>query len=453
MTRTLQSVQRVAAQAITGVFRTVALPVAQSEASIEPLHHRWKKQSLNTWISLHTLCRKHPFWKSKQRIDVNNKRFVSPLQTHAQRFQAVDLSRIEEIQPYCIPPWRAGANVKISTREEATEGAIASTTNAKTQTVFTDASSRNGLVGVAVATCAFAYNQTIGSQQDLNVYFAELFAIYQAVKSIERYARDQDMRASEPFVICSDSQAALKSLAKPKQQSGQFIIRSILETIDKLEGAASITFQWVPAHAGVSLNEMANALARTATERERRAEQPFLPRLKTAARRHAEEILTHGKWSRSDQGYFTKQVDQALPGKHTRRLYDQLNKRDASILAQLRTGKCRLNGYLARINAVESEQCDCGRGAETVRHFLFQCAKWNTMREEMKETAPERYGDLAFWLGGWSDLRRPDGKYVDGDKAKWRSNLNAVMATLTFTKATKRLETDQARSNNHDRQI
>lgn len=41
-----------------------------------------------------------------------------------------------------------------------------------------------------------------------------------------------------------------------------------------------------------------------------------------------------------------------------------------ALLAQLRTGKSRLNDYLAKINAVESDQCGYGTGRETVQHFF-----------------------------------------------------------------------------------
>ena len=43
-----------------------------------------------------------------------------------------------------------------------------------------------------------------------------------------------------------------------------------------------------------------------------------------------------------DVGKFSKKVDAALPGKHTRRLYDDLSREEASVLAQLRTGIARL---------------------------------------------------------------------------------------------------------------
>ncbi len=82
-------------------------------------------------------------------------------------------------------------------------------------------------------------------------------------------------------------------------------------------------------------------------------------------------------------GKFTQSIDCALPGKHTRLLYDSLSKPQAALLAQLRTGKSRLNDYLAKINAVESDECGCGTGRETVRHFLFHCTRWATHRADL----------------------------------------------------------------------
>jgi hypothetical protein len=77
-------------------------------------------------------------------------------------------------------------------------------------------------------------------------------------------------------------------------------------------------------------------------------------------------------------GSHSKRVDVALPGKHTRQLYDKLSLDEANVLAQLRTGMARLNSYLHRINAAPTDQCVCGHGRETVDHFLFRCTRWTT---------------------------------------------------------------------------
>ena len=65
-------------------------------------------------------------------------------------------------------------------------------------------------------------------------------------------------------------------------------------------------------------------------------------------------------FKQSTTGQFTRQLDSAIPGPHTKMLYDCLDREKASILAQLRTGHARLNGYLHRIGQSDSDLCACG---------------------------------------------------------------------------------------------
>ncbi len=78
------------------------------------------------------------------------------------------------------------------------------------------------------------------------------------------------------------------------------------------------------------------------------------------------------------------------------------------MLYQLRKGICRLNSYLSKIQAVDSDQCRCNRGGETVDHFLFRCPRWCNLRQELKRVAANWWGDLAFMLGGLSNERNND---------------------------------------------
>lgn len=54
------------------------------------------------------------------------------------------------------------------------------------------------------------------------------------------------------------------------------------------------------------------------------------------------------------------------------------------------------------------------------------------IREEMKLTARSRWGDLTFWLGAWSNRQGYGGKYMDGEKARWKLNLDAVKDKLNL---------------------
>ena len=129
-------------------------------------------------------------------------------------------------------------------------------------------------------------------------------------------------------------------------------------------------------------------------------------------------------------GKHSKRVDAALPGKHTRRLYDQLSRKESSVLAQLRTGMARLNAYLHRIKVAATDQCACGQARETVEHFLFRCRQWTAHRTEMLQCTDTHRGNISFYLGGKSPL----------DDQKWTPNLEAVRATIRFAIATGRLD-------------
>ena len=133
-------------------------------------------------------------------------------------------------------------------------------------------------------------------------------------------------------------------------------------------------------------------------------------------------------------GRFTKTLDKALPGRHARPLYNGKGKIHTNILCQLRSGINRLNKYLAGINAVESDQCMCGRGEESVDHFLFRCPRWSIFRGEIRRLAGRRWGDTSYSLGGWS------GEQKNGDAANFKPANKMVTATVNFAIATVRLE-------------
>lgn len=96
---------------------------------------------------------------------------------------------------------------------------------------------------------------------------------------------------------------------------------------------------------------------------------------------------------------------------------------------------CRLNGYLAKIGAVETYICECGREIESVDHFLFRCPQWLEQRQALFTLArkADRWGDLSFALGGWSSERK------DRTLQNWRPSQEMVSATVKFAIATNRL--------------
>lgn len=141
-------------------------------------------------------------------------------------------------------------------------------------------------------------------------------------------------------------------------------------------------------------------------------------------------------------GKYTRDLDRALPGRHTRTLYDQLTRPKATILSQMRTGKCKLKSYLYAIQAEDSDLCECGQ-KETVKHVLLDCRQWGVERQELKAAVEDksRWGDVPYLLGGWSGRKDTRGRYIDGEASKWKPNMRTVRATIDFAEKTGRFDT------------
>jgi hypothetical protein len=113
----------------------------------------------------------------------------------------------------------------------------------------------------------------------------------------------------------------------------------------------------------------------------------------------------HKEFYGATTGKHLQKIDKALPGKHTNKLYNALNRKAAAILVQLRTNISRLNTYLSKINVAETDRCECGM-RETVQHFLFSCLRWRNERRDMKSAHGSRYWDVSYALGGYLTAER-----------------------------------------------
>ena len=231
------------------------------------------------------------------------------------------------------------------------------------------------------------------------------------------------------ITLITSNKAAALTLKNPRQQSGQEFVCQSYKLMSRLQRHGNqISVRWVPTSEDNKLLGMAKEHARAATQ-ENAISQVQVPKMKSTTLKIARAQAIPSRKLPEDIGRHSSRVDTALPGKHTRQLYDRLSWKEASVLAQLRTGMARLNGYLFRINAAETDQCACGQARETVDHFLFRCRKWTAHRTEMLQCTHTRRSNMSFFLGGKSP----------SDGQKWTPNLEAVRASIRFAIATGRL--------------
>ena len=336
------------------------------------------------------------------------------------------------IQEYAISPWepRIPASIDADCKK-----AVETANHTRGIRIATDSSLRKGMVGMGGAIhdrcCRIprgppvTFSVTLGPRSEQNPYVAELKAIAMAVRGLPSYLVGRDI------AIFTSNQAAIQVINNPKQQSGQDSVIQIYETVRKLmEGRNRVLLRWVPSQEEFQLGRDAKKAARRTTEIGQFPKKQLYGAKATVISIAKAERRTHSTllWR---VGKHLKKIGAAIPGRHTRKLYDALGRNEACVLSQLRTGMARLNGYLHQIGAVDTDRCACGQARETVEHFLFNCSLWATYRRCLSDqTETRRIGSLSYYLGG----------KAPSDPHDWKSNMNAARTTIKYALSTGRLD-------------
>ncbi|THC88429.1 hypothetical protein EYZ11_012122 [Aspergillus tanneri] len=423
----INRVQRVGAQAIVGTFLTVATSVVEAEAHIATAQSRFWKRAVKMWTDIHTLPETNPLRRNTARIKKFRRFHRSPLYQVADALKDAEMETLETINPFTLAPW-----------EERVQADIGETPETQTETggsmqIAVSSSARNELVGCGGMIQKQppkyrkpklkSFSVTLGIRAEQNPYSGELAAIAHVLKMLP-------VPKLYRITLLTSNKAAALTLRNPQQQSGQEHVCQIYKLVKRLRrNGNQITILWVPTSEDNKLLGLAKEQARAATQ-EDATPHTELPRMKSTTLNIARSQVGTSKGLPEKVGKHIKRVDAALPGKHTRQLYDRLSWKEASVLAQLRTGMARLNGYLYRINAAQTDQCVCGQARETVEHFLFRCRKWTACRAEMLQCTNTHRGNMSFFLGGKSP----------SDDQNWIPNFEAVRASIRFAIATGRLD-------------
>jgi hypothetical protein len=202
-------------------------------------------------------------------------------------------------------------------------------------------------LGIVTRREPITYAITLGARTEQNPYTAELAAMAMAMRCLPHYL------VGRQITIFTSNLGAVLAASQPRHQSGQASIEEMYNAAQALrKGGNSISLVWVPSQGEFDLSRRAKEAARRAAEHGQSPEvqhrQAKSTVINDAGAKREIRILPEGV------GKYSKEVDTALPGKHTRTLYDSLKRREASVLAQLRTGMASLNGYLHQIGASES---------------------------------------------------------------------------------------------------
>ncbi len=232
----LTTIQRLAMKAILSCYKTTPTAAMEIESGLQPSWIRLQTKVLLAITRMQSLSAKHPVqeWLTnalRTRTAVITHR--SNLENVLQQFPNMTES-IETIEPYIRSPWwMLKAKTGIEKTKEIAKNVhdkIQELPNAKVATIYTDGSGIDKKIGAAAYALSSGETSLhhLGGESKFNVYTAEITAMQLALERLWNH------RIHPLCRIYTDSQTAIKAIERPQRQSGQSIIKNLLDCIEKI---------------------------------------------------------------------------------------------------------------------------------------------------------------------------------------------------------------------------
>ncbi|XP_015111662.1 uncharacterized protein LOC107037556 [Diachasma alloeum] len=263
-----------------------------------------------------------------------------------------------------------------------------------------------GYVGAGCHCPKLGIGSSVLLDTHCSVYSAEYIALNLAL-DVAKSTRDTT------HLILSDSLSAIQSLESIHfhPHINPYILlakKKYREFLDNNPYNTKIVFRWIPTHRGIQGNEVADNLAKNATEcsREQYPVPPTDFKAKFKAEGHAstrEAIRAQAEREHKPKGalffqyYWRKNVH---PWYHEAKL-----PRDLIVwVNRARAGHYHLNESLMKIKVVSTRECGCGAEVQDINHVLWECPEYSGQDRELMIDKliigkyPRRYTIAAFLL-------------------------------------------------------
>lgn len=211
----------------------------------------------------------------------------------------------------------------------------------------------------------------------LTIFDIELMAIFYATQHIGE-------EAIGAYAIASDSLSSLSALSSvDKKGNAHRLIYEIKANISKLQTQGYvISLIWIPRHAGIWGNDVADHLADIAAKSDAgmAAEMQicenclYFPRNLFSGFKSESYAESHNSFKgNTSVGYrYFNRVKEKLvfPWFYQ---FNHLSRKDITSINRILSGHARLNGHLFSKNIVQDPHCSCGYEIQTLEHIFFGC--------------------------------------------------------------------------------
>lgn len=244
-------------------------------------------------------------------------------------------------------------------------------------TIYTDASklSIDGHVGSAVWIPKYKIILNFKCSSFASVFTGEAIAILEALKFVQSHNINN-------VIIFSDSKSCLQAIIGNQfrcKNKTQYILKIKTILFDCHQQGLRIALVWIPGHAGIKGNEIADACAKQATVNGSLSHSGLYTNDVTliAKKNLFSNWSDHWKKSSITKGSHYANIQPDIPPIPWFFKYRSANKRVTSVVCRLRLGHVCTPVFLAKIRVKDSSLCECGLDEGTTEHIFFNCPKNN----------------------------------------------------------------------------
>jgi len=202
---------------------------------------------------------------------------------------------------------------------------------------------------------------------------AEQLAIVKALETKGKlYINDKIPRSA---TVNTDSRITLQSLQNTHNHN--CLIKEIRESAIELEKRNwTITFTWIKSHVGIYGNELADNLGKEATRKDNISFNR-IPKNVIQQLRVQSIAKWQNQWDHTTKGQATKQFFLVIKDTLSNKI--KLTPNFTVIV----TAHGKTKAYLHRFKIIESPECPCNNGNQTVERLIYECTKLQWEREEL----------------------------------------------------------------------
>ena len=219
---------------------------------------------------------------------------------------------------------------------------------------------------------------------DTNNVDCELLAIHLALNMAIGYLKWRNKK-DKTFFICSDSTSAIQIASRQRNFSNHHIsLRKILTSTRELRDmGVTPVLVWVPAHANIPLNDMADQSAKAAAmEAKTSSHLEAIPLSKSVTFNLINQIVKKEwlrQWKISPSGHHTQELIQDVDS------CIFLPKKRSIAISYIRSllNDTILRDTMFKQGLEASPICICGNERETVDHFMLRCPIYATQRNDL----------------------------------------------------------------------